>query len=120
MVVNIIMNMYDNTDDNSILFINGWSSEPEEVFSYPRFYKCKMNWDFNKAYEFANQASELCNGLVALGNYCKRSGQDVLTLPVTLSLDDDEADNAALSAWDMFFSGYDYESISTDELVTLA
>lgn len=43
MVESIILDMYKNTDDNNTLYINGWSEDPEEVLSFPRFYRCRMN-----------------------------------------------------------------------------
>ena len=79
MVESIIMDMYQDTDDSGILYINGWGTEPEEVFSFPRFYRCRMNWDFSKADRIARQASDICEGLYTLGRRCGQTGQDIPT-----------------------------------------
>ena len=120
MVENIILDMYKNTDDNNTLYINGWSEEPEEVLSFPRFYRCRMNWDFNKAGELARQASDICKGLFALGSYYEQTGQKISAKPDTLSDDDSDTVENALSVWEMFFGGYDHDSITADEIGKLA
>ena len=120
MVASVIMNMYKSTDDNGTLFINGWGIKPEETSSFPRFYKCTMSWDLSKALDIAGQASELCSGLFALGEYCERTEQGDFIMPDPYCIDDDEISEAVISAWEMFFDGFDYESISSDELEMIA
>ena len=120
MVASVIMNMYKSTDDNGTLFINGWGIKPEETSSFPRFYKCTMSWDLSKALDIAGQASELCSGLFALGEYCEPTEQGDFIMPDPYSIDDDEISEAVIPAWEMFFDGFDYESISSDELEMIA
>ena len=76
MVCTIVKDMFDNTDITGTLIIKGWNVVPEECFSNPRFYKCRMNWDPKKMDNVANEAQELLDALEALAHFCAEEGHD--------------------------------------------
>ena len=61
MVWKIVKKMFDNTDSNGILIINGMNDGHERKVSDTRFYKCLMDWDLADAVGISEYASGICN-----------------------------------------------------------
>lgn len=112
--------MFFNTDDNGYIYINGWSVEPEETDSVPRFFKCRMNWDLDRAQEIAMESEKLCAALETLGEYFAENDLDIFTEPDLGYLSDEEEAERLLEVWRLFCGGYDYDTKSFHDLENLA
>lgn len=120
MVWNIVKNMFDNTDASGVLIMNGWNAEPEETSSNPRFYKCLMDWSWNDVDGIVEEVTILCSIIESIGRYCAENGLDINCEP-DFEADLDLEDAAEYrEIWEMFFGGYDFESIGENELEELA
>lgn len=120
MVWNIVKNMFDNTDEKGVLIIKGWNVDPEETNSNPRFYKCFMNWKWEDMDSIAEEATLLCGILETIGRYCAENGLDINCEPDFEAVFDEEDAEEYREVWEMFFGGYDFDSIGEDKLKELA
>ncbi|MBR6101456.1 MAG: hypothetical protein IKP95_03435 [Ruminococcus sp.] len=120
MVWNIVKDMFDNTDSTGTLIIKGWDIEPEETGSNPCFYKCRMNWDFDKAQEVAEEAAFYCDALSEIGRYFADTGRDVCSEPDFTGSFDDSYAAQLKEVWELFFGGYDSKKIRKKALIRLA
>lgn len=120
MVWNIVKDMFNNTDSTGTLIIKGWDIEPEENGSNPRFYKCRMNWDFDKAQKIADRAAIYCDALEEIGAYFADADKDVYCEPDFDGLFDDSYAAKLLEVWELFFGGYDNDKLGQKALSGLA
>lgn len=120
MVKSIISDMFNNTDNNGLLYINSWDIKPDEVSCIPRFFKCRMNWDIKKAQQIAAEAEELCDALEKLGRYFADNELDIYIRPDPALIGDEQEAEQLIDVWDTFFDGFIDGEYDEDELIELA
>ena len=64
--IRTIQGMYDKTDENGVLFLPEWSTDPD-VPDTGRFYKCRMAWDEMDLEQVLRDFQELYTSLLELG-----------------------------------------------------
>ena len=116
MVWNIVKDMFDNTDSTGVLIIKGWDTEPEETGSNPRFYKCRMNWNFDKAQKIAEDAAYYCDGLAETGASLADAESDT---DCEYSFDESYA-MMLNEVWELFLFGCDSDTADENSLAKLA
>ena len=120
MVYTIVKDMFDNTDITGTLIIKGWNIRLEETTSNPRFYKCRMNWDFYEFQEIADEATIYCDALEEIGAYFADTGKDIFSEPDFESCFDDGYAKQLREVWELFFGGYDNDKLGQKALSELA
>lgn len=120
MVHSIVNDMFNNTDETGTLIIKGWDVEPEETGCNPRFIKCRMNRDSDKAQKIAEDAAFYCGALEAIGEYYADIEKDVYCEPDFESCFDNGYAVQLREVWELFFGGYDGDKIQGKALCKLA
>lgn len=120
MVHSIVNDMFNNTDETGTLIIKGWDVEPEETGINPRFIKCRMNRDSDKAQKIAEDAAFYCGALEAIGKYYADIEKDVYCEPDFTQVFDDSYAPQLREVWELFFGGYDGDKIQGKALCKLA
>ena len=120
MTNNIIMEMFNNTDANGLLYLNGWPINPEEITCIPRFVKCRMNWDVKKVQEIDAEAQNFCQALETLGRYFAENGLNIYTKPDLTSFCDEEVAAHLLNVWKLFCGGYNDDELDIEKRTALA
>ena len=120
MVWNIVKDVFDNTDSTGTLIIKGWNTEAEGTESNPRFYKCRMNWDFNKAKEIADDAAYYCEALEEIGEFLADEEKDIYCASYFGESSDDSYTAQLNEVWELFLCGCDDDTDDGNALAKLA
>ena len=120
MVWNIVKDMFDSTDSTGTLIIKGWNTEAEGTESNPRFYKCRMDWDFNKAQQIADDAAYYCEALEEIGEFLADVEKDIYCASYFGESSDDSYTAQLNEVWELFLCGCDGDTDDVEALTKLA